>query len=282
MANATIERNGTSVTLPLVDDQAGTPVAVRSVGKPNLEIQDTGTQQPRHIDQWSGNLQYTLLGRLTSSTAYDDAITLADLIKENGNGTPLTLNVNMSEFDSDISVVPAAGQEQALQLVYPPGTRNEVQIDLGLTRISNSQGYDQGASTPTATGSGPIQLSDGSTTVDLTADIEVTRNVGRPKSTVRRSPSQYPWHVDAHKSSFDNFELSFQFVDNAISKVNDIASLFDQALGRSSLELRFNGIFGLGTFSVVPDGSEGIRLVRPSGETGTNVIPAVNLRRVFS
>lgn len=282
MANATIERGSTSVTLPLVDSQSGTPVFVRSIGKPQLQIQETGSIQPRHIDVWSGNLQYTLLGRLTDSSAYTKAITLADLIKENGNGTPLTLNANISEVDTDIQAVPAAGQDQSLQLVYPPGRRNEVQVDLGLTRVSRSEGYDQPANTPTASGTGPIQITDGSTTVDLTADVEVTRNVGRPNSVVRRSPEEYPWHVDTHKTAADTFELSLQFVDNAITKVNNVAELFSQKLGRSSLDLKFNGLYGMGTLSVVPEGSEAIRLVRPSGEQGTNVIPTINLRRVIS
>lgn len=283
MAKATLTRGSTTVELPLITNSSGTPLAIRSIGKPNLNIQPTGAIDPRHIDQWSGNEQYNLLGRFIDSNAYSDAIELADLIKSNSDGTELTLNINMSEFDSDIPVAPSAGQDQAVSISYLPGRRDEVHIDLGLTRIKETiAGSTQPASTPTASGSGPIQITDGTKTVDLVEGVEVTRNIGRPNSVVRRSTDQYPIHIDKHKTAADTFELSLQFTDNTVSQVNDLVDIFNSQLGRDSLTLSFNGLYGLGDFSVVPSGSEALRAVRSSGEQGTNLVPSINLRRVYA
>lgn len=283
MVDATISRGGTSVSLPLVSDSSGDPIAIRTLGKPNLEIQQTGSILPRHIDQWSGLLQYNLLGRLMGSSAYDDAITLADLIKSNSNGTELTLDIPLDEYDDTIRVAPAAGQDEALSLAYEPGRKNQVDVDIGLTRIEQTlSGGNQPANTPTTSGSGPIQLTNGSTTVDLSTDVTVSRGVGRPQSVVRRAPNQnYPNHIDKFKGATDKIELGFEFVDNVVSQTNDIARLFQGQLGRDSLTLDFQGLYGLGAFSVVPDGSNAMRLNRPAGEQGTTVVPSVNLVRVL-
>jgi hypothetical protein len=206
-----------------------------------------------------------------------------DLIKSNSNGNTLTLNIGMSEFDTDINVVPAAGQDQALTTVYNPGWRNYVEVDLSLTRVSEIVGgADQSASTPTAMGSGPIQIGNGSTTVNLTEGVEVQRSVGRPQSVVRRSPNDlFPIYVDKHKTAFDGFELSFEITESTVSTVNDLVDLFSQKLGRNSLNLNFQGLFGMGSFNVVPTGSGALRAQRVSGEQGTNNVPTIQLRRVF-
>lgn len=282
MATATIERDGTSVTIPLLSDSSGTPLCVKSIGKPNLEVQETGSILPRHIDQWSGLAQYTLTGRFHNN-AYSKAITLTDLLKSNSNGDKTLLNIDMPEYDSDIQVAPAAGQDAALTTVYNPGWRDWVEVDLSLTRVSQTQdGGEQPASTPTASGSGPIQLSYQNTTVDLVGDIEVSRSVGRPKSVVRRTPnSKYPLHIDKYKTASDVFELSFEFTQNTVSNVNDIVTMFNQQLGRNSLTLDFNGLYGMGAFNVIPDGSEAVRANRRAGYKEDGLIPTVNLRRVI-
>lgn len=280
--DVTLSRSGTSVSIPVVDNSSGTPLISKDVGKPNLNIQETGAINPRHNDFWSGLEQYTILGRFTSSTAYDDAITLADLIKENSNGTPLDLNIPLNDFDDTIKVAPAAGQDQSLALNYPPGRRDSVEIDLGLTRVDPDrvEGYDQPASTPTASGTGPIKITDGTTSVDLVQDVEVQRTVGRPNSTIRRNQQQYPTVYDNHKTAHDEFELSLQFTDSAVSNMNDLVNLFNTKLERDSLDLDFQGLYGLGSFSVVPAGSQALRHTRPAGQKAVNLVPTIQLRRV--
>lgn len=282
MATATLSRGNNSISIPLVAP-GGNPLVSIDHGKPNLEIQPNGELDPRHMDNYSGLESYTILGRFTSSSAYQKAIDLADLIKSNSNGNELLLNVDMPEFDTDIKVAPAAGQEEALSIAYNPGQRDNVEVDLGLTRISETRsGHDQPASTPTATGSGPIQLTDGRTTVDLTAGITVERAVGRPKSVVRKHPSnQFPYHIDKHKMAYDSFELSFDVVQNTTTTVNKLAGMFNSKLRRNSLTLDFNGLYGLGAFNVVPQGSGALRHSRISGEQGTSLVPTVRLRRVI-
>ena len=283
MVNATLERNGTSVDVELLANGAGTPLVSRDIGRPNLEIQETGSINPRHVDQWSGLEQYTISGKLTGSNAYSRAITLMDLIKSNSNGNKLSLNIGMSEYDTDINVVPAAGQDAACTVEYNPGWRNYLEVDLSLTRINQIVGSgDQPANTPTASGSGPIQLSYRGTTIDLVEDVTVTRSVGRPQSVVRRVPNaDNPNYIDKFKTASDRFELSFEFTENAVSQVNDIVDLFSTKLARSSLTLDFQGLYGLGAFNVVPDGSGALRHTRVSGEEGTGLIPTVALRRVL-
>lgn len=283
MATAVLSRNGTTVEFPLVES-AGSPVVSTSYGKPNLKIQEAGHQQPRHIDQWSGLESYSLLGRFLSDSAYSDAIQLADLIKSNGNGNDLTLTLQgLDEYDTSMVVAPAAGQDVALALAYNPGRRDWVDVDLGLTRVNRTLGgSDQPASTPTASGSGPITLSYGGTSVELSRGITVQRSVGRPNDTVRKSQSQHPNYYQRYATTFESFELSFEFGGSGVlSEVQDLVEVFSQQLGRDALELSFNGLYGLGTFDVVPDGSTALRSVRRSGEEGVVVVPQVALRRVL-
>jgi hypothetical protein len=282
MTTATLDRDGTTVEIELLTDSSGTPLVSRDFGKPNLQIQETGSINPRFIDAWSGLEQYTITGKFIDSNAYTDAISLMDLIKSNSDGNQLTLNIDMPEFDSNINVCPSAGQDAAASVSYNPGWKDYIEVDVALTRAETIAGGDQPATTPTTSGSGPIQITDGSTTVDLEKDITITRSVGRPQSTVRRRPdSIIPNHIDKFKTASDTFELSLEFTENAISKVNDIVSIFNQQLSRSPLTLDFNGVYGMGEFSVIPDGSQALRHTRLSGENQTGSIPTINLKRVI-
>jgi len=279
---ATLSRNGTSVDLPLVEDSSGAPVAIRGVGKPNLEIRDTGSVNPRFSDQWSGLDQYTLVGRFYGQDAHSDALTLADLAKTNDPDNPLLLNINSPEFDSDITVVPGAGQQGAVTLAYEPGVKNVVIADVSLTRVSDIQGsIQQQATTPTASGSGPIQISRGSTTVDLELDVTVDRSIGRPNDTTKRNVDTDPYYIAKAKSAYDEFELSVTYTQDTISTINDLVDIFRPQLGRDSLTLDFNGLYGMGAMSVAPVGSEAIRFVRNSGTSGVSIVPKITLRRVI-
>lgn len=282
MVDATLSRGSTSVSIPLLDS-GGAPVIGVDHGKPNLEIQRTGSLNPRHIDQYSGLESYTLLGRFTSSTAYQDVITLADLIKSNSNGNDLELSIPLPEFNNPMIVAPAAGQQEAVSLEYLPGRRDWVDVDIGLTRVNQTLGGgDQPATTPTASGTGPIELSYQGTSVALDREVTVSRAVGRPQSTVRRSSSStHPNYYDKFKTAHDAFELAFETGPGNLSKITDLVSMFNTQLGRKSLTLNFNGLYGMGSMNVVPAGSGALRHLRPAGEQGTKLVPKISLRRVI-
>lgn len=290
--DATLSRGSTEVSIPILGE-AQDPVVNVDFGKPEIQIQQTGASDPRAMDQWSGVEQYTILGKLTSANAHQNAINIAELIKAYSGGDPLLLNIPMAEFDTDIEVAPAAGQDESLSMTYPAGKSNRVDLDLALTRVGNTFGSGtQPISTPTEDPTddqgnpvepGPIQLINGSNVVDLTSDVEVSRSVGRPQSSVSRSTDTYPNYYDKRKAAYEAFELSFEFVDNATSRITTlINNIFKPKSGRSGIQLAFNGLFGYGTFDVVPDGSRAIRFQRVSSEQGISKVPTINLRRILT
>lgn len=253
-------------------------------GKPDLVIHDLGgTAFPRVQDIWSGFKQFNLIGVFHGANAFSDAIDLADLVLSDGGGNPMTLDIpDISELDSNISVAPSAEQDRALNLSYQPGRKNRVEFDLGVTRVGQTLGsYNRTPTTPTASGSGPIQLTDGTTTIDLVKGVTVDRYVGRPNDVTRKHPNQdYPNYEPKRKVLNDEFEIQLTFNDNAVQQTRDIADLFNQRLGRTGLTLSFNGKFGLGEFNVVPSGTQGLRHIRESGKNGVSIIPNIALRRI--
>lgn len=282
---ATLERDTTSISLPLVGEGAGVPLVAVDHGKPESGPASKGIINPRWGDFWSQLESYTLNVRFTGSDAYSDAIALADLIKSHSGGEDLVLDIpGLPEIDTDVVVAPAPEQDSAVSFTYNPGGREMVDAQVSLTRVNETAGTgSQQASTPTASGSGPITLSDGSDTVSFTAGITVERSVGRPNSVIRRSTQSYPNYVDHRKAAYEAFELSAEFVDSsAVSDVEDLAGMVGKQLGRDSLTLDFNGLYGLGSFAVVPQGSQALRRVRPSAEQGTIIVPKLSLRRVKS
>lgn len=284
MVDATISRGSTSIDIPLVISGSGQPLLSVDLGKPNMKVQNHGELDPRSMDNGSGNEQYTITGRFINSDAHSKAIELFDLIKSNANGENLLFDIDLDEFESNIKVAPGAGMDEPLTLTYPPGRKDWVEVDLSLTRIGRLLGSsEQPASTPTASGDGPIQLSYRGTSVDLVREITVTRSGGRPKSVTRTDyTSNYPYYIDKHKTAIDRFELSVEFSDsNYLSKINDIVEMFSQQLYRNNLSLDFNGVYGLGSIPVVPEGSGALRHNRVSGEKGTKIIPTIQLRRIL-
>lgn len=286
--DAVINRNDTSVNLPLIRE-GGTPVLSVDWGKPSAKTRDNGgTIDPRAQDNWSGLANYNLMGMFTSSNAYSNAITLADLMKSHSGGTSLTLNVPLGEVDDNISCMPSAGQDSALTLTYNPGQRNMVYVEASLTRIRNLfASGNQDANTPTESSSdpGPIQVTANGTTVDITTDVTVTRTVGRPNSVVRRVPrADFPNYFDKRKVAHDSIELGFQFAgDNYISNITDLAdNIFKQRLGRDGMTLDFNGLYGMGSFDVLPIGSAPFRHARRAGHQGQSVVPTFEFRRIYT
>lgn len=283
MTDATLERDGTTITLPLVDEPGANSVATDH-GKPNMLQHESGTLNPRIADFWNGVEGYNLRGRFTGTNAYTDAISLADEIKSHHGGSDRILNINMPEYDSDMLVAPPPQQERALTLTYNPGRKNYVEYDLRLTRYSNLIGSGtQEASTPTASGTGPIQITDGTTTVDMKPDVTVQRTIGRHNSDVnRKSASDLPIYIDHLKAAYDAFEISFRGINNADTIVNDVLSITKAPLGRDPLTLDFNGIFGMGSFDVAPQGSDAVRHTRLTGRANSTRFPSLNFRVVRS
>lgn len=282
MVDATLSRGGTSVTFPVIGE-AGDPLIARDFGKPEAGFRAVNDPNPRPTqDKLSGSETIRIN---TVIEEYGQAITLANLIKEHSGGDNLVLDVPLDEFDSNIDVFPAAGQKQALQLNYRPGRRDWIEANLSLSRVDALKTTDSGfsADTPTATGTGPITLSDGTRSVSLVNDVTVTRSVGRPNAEVSSRISDFPTVIDHRQSSYDAFEIQLSGVDNAIQTVNNLLSIFRTRRGRDTLTLDFNGLFGMGAFAVRPRGSGALRHVRQSGRDGaTNQsVPAIDLRVVL-
>ena len=283
MTTVTLKRNGTSVDIPLIDDSSGAPVISRDVGKPQQSFaEQSGALNPRHQDFRAGLETVTMVGRFSSATAYDDAATLAGLIKEQPGGTALTLEIPHNEFPSPMSVVPAPAQDGALTQSYLSGVTDDVQLELSLTRVNNVRGTaSRSADIQTTSGSGPIQLTDGSTTVDIVTEVEVEWAIGQPNTTVRgETTNVLPYAIQKNKAAYEAFSISWQHVENAVANINDIVELVGQQLGRDALTLDFNGEFGLGSVSVAPAGGSALRHQRVAGEAGTALVPTLDLRRV--
>ena len=193
-AIATLSRGQTSVEIPLLGE-GGNILSAVDLGKPDLIVHDKGGSPfPRVQDQWSGFGQFNINGVFRGSNAYSDVIELVNLLLSDGGGDPMILDIPaLDELESNITVAPSAEADRALNLNYQPGRREHVEVDLGLTRIGQTLGgYDRTITTPTASGSGPVELSDGSTTVQLINDRVVDRYVGRPNDVVRKSQGTFP------------------------------------------------------------------------------------------
>jgi len=297
---ATITHNGLSqsVTFPVMQE-SGTPLFSVDIGKPELSTYESGELNPRFNDSRSGLENYTITAQLRGSSAYSDAITLANIIKSRtGNGEELTVSLSGTDIPSAYptsatTVAPAAEQERALELTYAPGRRNVVDVELSLTRVNSVRGNaNQAATTPTSAGyddgtgtivQGPTQLTDGTTTVAMDKDIAITRTVGRPNSTIRSSTSQHPNYIDHRKTAYDAFDIEFQLTDNAQTKVVNLArNLIQPQLGVSPLTLDFQGLFGMGGFDVIPSGSQSLRYQRIAGQKSIENTPTLSLRRTFA
>ena len=280
MATANLSRGPFDVDLPLIEDsRTGTPNL--DVGKPNLNIQTTGGLDPRFIDQRSQIKQYILLGRYTdSNSGYDQAIELADLIKSGLDGEPITLDIDLDEYDTE-SVVPQAGQQQALQIEYEAGARHNIGVNLGLTAVDRVNGtVETQAETPTDSfGNGPITITGPNETVEITQDPQVTRTVGRPESDIGSDTGELPYYNDRFRSAYDSFDLEFQ--NSSTDDVRALEEMFSNQLATQSLTLDFNGIYGLGEFNVVPSGTQALRHMRTTGISGQIEIPIVSLRVVM-
>jgi len=84
--NVTLSRGSTSLDLPLLDE-GGNPLFSTDFGKPFANIRDTGgSVNPRAEDRWSAQINHTINGRFDGSNAFQNARTLANLIKQDPGG----------------------------------------------------------------------------------------------------------------------------------------------------------------------------------------------------
>ena len=288
---ATITHNGLdeSLTFPIMEE-SGSPLFSVDIGKPELNIYENGELQPRFLDTRSLIENYSITSQLTGPNAYSNAIQLADIIKSRtGDNGTLTVELNGTNIPdayptTPTTVAPAAEQERALELTYSPGRKNVVDVELQLTRVGNVNGNaNQEASTPTNTeANGPITVSGSGTSVNLFEDIAITRTVGRPNSAIRGTTRDYPNYTDQRKTAYDAFDIGFQLYENGPAKVVDISrDILGAPLGRDSLTLDFQGLFGLGSFNVIPDGSQAFRYQRIAGQKDIENVPTISLRRVI-
>jgi hypothetical protein len=283
-ATVTLSQGTRSVTIPLVEE-SGTNLLASDLGKPEVQLPDSGGAIfPRALDNFSGLENITLQGRFTSPSAYDDARALVDLLQSGQGDTPILFNTSLPEYDSDINVVLSAGSDTALTVTYDAGKKNDVGVQASLTRVGNVNGIDtRQPSTPTATGSGPIQIKAGGQTVDIGTGISVERSTGRPNDVVRRQPRvDFPRHVSKRKTIAESFSLAFEFTENPVSKLSTITQeIFRTRQGRTPIYLDFQGVYGLGEFAVMPTGSAPFRQVRAAGYEGWVRVPTLDLVRVF-
>jgi len=266
-----------------IQGEAGEPLVSPDFGKPHLDLYESGRLDPiPQSDQWNGLENYTIATTLLGSDAYKTARQLADHIKSPQAGSLSTFNPNLPTFDSAIDVVQQAGQEEALTLTYPPGTTDWVEVDLGLTRIGRLQGDDFGdlAQTPTASGTGPIEIRGPSDLVELDTDIEVERSVGRPNSPIDRDIAKYPRYTEKRSAAYDAFSIGFVATATPTSLISDLLSLFRSRNGRDTPVLDFNGQYGLGAFDVQLVGSGAVRHADRAAEGDIIPVPTLDLRVV--
>jgi len=277
-----------TLTFPVLEEN-GTPLFSVDIGKPELNIYENGELEPRFLDTRAALENYTITSQLRGQFAYADAIRLADIIKsQQGTGNTLTLELSGTDIPdayptSPVEVAPAVEQDEALSLTYSPGRRNVVDVELSLTRVNQVRGTaTQEAATPTASGTGPLTLSNvNNETVTMSDGLVITRSVGRPNTTIRPGVQDYPQYTDHQKSAYDAFDIQFELVENAQATVVNLArKLIQPQLGRDALTLDFQGLFNMGEFSVVPSGSQALRFQRNAGTKNIENVPTLSLRRV--
>jgi len=280
MAVATLSRGSTSVEIPLVEE-GGEILVSSTFGKPETTVRESGgTLNPRVLDNFSGLQGIQLVGRFFE---YGKSHDLADLIKS-ASLDPLELSLPTDIYDDPLRVAPAAGQEGALTLEYPASKRDNVNVSLNLTRVGIIQGVnEQEATTPTATGTGPIELRIGGTTVEVpTAGLGLERTVGRPNDAIRRDLGADPRYEVKAKVTNDVFTFNFEATENPMSVLNAITdNVFREQLERDGVTVDFNGVLGLGAIEAVPIGSAPFRQVQSAGQDWVSV-PTLELRRIFS
>lgn len=281
MVSATLSRGGESIDIPLELEGGEIAVSV-TFGAPETNVRESGgTLNPRILDEWSKIQNIQIDGMLYD---YETVHDLADMVKS-ASLTPLEIAIPNDAYPDTMMVAPSAGSDSALQVEFPAGRRDMVNVQLTLTRIGEIQGtLEQTAETPRASGTGPVQIHINSTTVDLpTAGLSLERAIGRPNDAIRRKPRvPDPRYELKAKVTSDVFALSWDTLENIPETLNAITdNIFREQLGRSGVILDFNGVLGLGEIEAIPVGSSPFRQVHQTGRPWVNV-PQLELRRIYT
>jgi hypothetical protein len=281
MVSVSISRGSTSIDIPLLES-SGTPLFSTDFGKPFANIhENSGSINPRVQDRWSAQINHTIIGRFIADDAHTKAIQLAELIKSDPNNDVLTLTTPFADYPEPMTVAPQAGNAGCLQVNYPKGYTDYVDIQLQLSQVGTSiNTATRNVSTPTASGTGPIELIANGNIVTLDTDVSVSRSVGRPNDSMTKSLNDLGQYIYKTKVTADRFSLAFQITESIQSKLTTITNdIFRTPLGRSGILLNFNGLFGLGEFRVFPEGSAPIRYQRRAGHgEGQINLPTIDLR----
>ncbi len=281
MADAILSRGSESISIPL-EKEAGENLVATTFGKPEVNVREKGgVLNPRVIDNWSGIQTFELLGQIYD---YQTTHDLADMVKS-AESTPLELELPGAVYPDPITVAPAASQDAALTLEYPAGMTDMVNVSLSLTRVGQvNAAFEQAASTPTATGTGPVEVRVSNKTVELpTADLSLERTVGRPNDVVRRQPGTAdPRYEVKAKVTSDVFTFSFETVQNIPDTLRTLTeNVMRDQLGRGGVTVDFNGVLGLGEIQAIPTGSSPFRQVHQAGK-GWVINPTLEFRRILA
>lgn len=288
MTTLTLSRGATSVDVEWLGE-APDPILVYSASKPNQEINPVSNIDPRVSDQFQNVKQFTINGYLTGANAYTDARSLAgELIKPHSGGTALQLDLSNIDGFGTYDVAPS--QQNAVDISYPPGQRDLVPVSFSLpvvdTTIAGSATETTSVSSVTPGNGGSVTLSNPTNGESLTIsqNLNVSRTVGRPNSTIRPNPSSVTY-IDKVRSAQDVFEVSGR-VSDATARADSVTLIEDvlgTPLGRDSLTLTFdNNLYGYESFDVVPSGAESGRMVVSASEKGLVSINGLSLRVVTS
>jgi hypothetical protein len=285
MVQASLSRGSTSVTFQ-VEQEPGGQTVIQTTGKPQQEILETSSRDPRVSDQFAAVKSLTVNGYIDGSNAYEDARVMAeDLVKPHSNGAPLQLDVSNLDGFSTYDVAP--DNASALKLTYNPGERRFVRVAMSVTQVDETIG---GAASDDQTGSGTTPNDGGgvtitnpgtNTSVTINEDLTVTRTVGRPNTTIRPDPTGVTY-VDKNRAAEDVFEIEGQLVSGtARSDSQTLINILSASRGRQGLDLTFdNHLYGLGSYDVSAVGGESGRRIVSASEPGMASVRNITLRTI--
>ncbi|MDX1746343.1 MAG: hypothetical protein R3324_10430, partial [Halobacteriales archaeon] len=238
-------------------ERAGALHVARDVGKPEGSLYRTGGDAPRFTDNRAGLELFTVVGQLTGSGAYADARTLAeDIVRPHSGGTNATLDLS-DVVGLGIYDVAFIG-EAPVRLGYERGQGEWVSVQLTAARVDNTIGGSTlGDAGSAGSGSGPVTLARGSgSALTLADNLEMERAVGRPATQLRYDADSLPYAVDRLRAYSDVFTLSGLWRTSAgATQATLVDAILKPRLGYGTLTLDFNGMYGLGSYSVAPVGS---------------------------
>lgn len=261
-----------------VYERAGSLMVARDAGKPQGKLYRTSAQAPTFSDHRAPLEGYTIVGQLVGEGAYEDARVLAeDIVRPAAGGASATLDL------SDVSGLGAKQVgfvgDRALSLGYPSNQGEWVSLQLTAVVVDNTiGGTTQGPGGVGDTGTGPVVISRDGASLSLAKNIDMERQVGRPETTTRHDGDNDPYMVDRPRAFSDVFELSATWNVDAAAKQNQLVEqIVKPPLGFGSMTLNFNGLYGLGTYTVAPVDSRATRVSWSAGEQGMVRVESLKL-----